>query len=63
MGDRTQHFTLEERITRDPTVRGAEKALAAATLKRELCEERLADAGKPTKPKKDKVSGRRTVEA
>ena len=58
MGECTQNFTLEARIARDSRVAAAAKALAAATLKRELCEERVLDAGKPSKPKKDKVTGK-----
>jgi hypothetical protein len=45
MGERTQNFTLEARIARDVAVAGAEEALARATMKRELCEERVLDAG------------------
>lgn len=39
MGDCTQNYTLEARIARDSTVLKTDRALAAATLRRELCEE------------------------
>ena len=60
MGERTQNFTLEARIARDSAVAAAAQALANATMKRELWEERVLDAGKPSKPKKDKVTGKET---
>jgi hypothetical protein len=58
MGERTQNFTLEALIARDRAVAAAEKALANATMKRELLEERVLEAGKHGKPKKDKVTGK-----
>jgi len=60
MGERTQHFTLEQRITRDRSVHKAEQALAAATLKRELCEEKVAPPSlPPSLPRVGREGGKR----
>ena len=49
---------MEARIARDAAVMRADKELRDASLQRELCEERVEVAGRPSKPKKDKVTGK-----
>ncbi|KAK3274418.1 hypothetical protein CYMTET_17394, partial [Cymbomonas tetramitiformis] len=54
MGEASRRYLMSARLSRDTTVNKAEDALAAATNRRECCEEDVDALKKPKKPKKEK---------